>query len=204
MSVSSCEQRRLIRLRGWVGWVSSSFGAHEIRYISLAAFLILIGMALAVSVYATIYRHPQQKCNFPFSELSTAAWLLFSCCLFFVWSCGCSLRVFVMFNPVRCLIVVILLMLSSVVITLFEKRKLATLLCISLWLLYCLPLFYFVPHENVPIRGSCKKFCHWVRITSEISATFYQTYFYYKPSKYSPFTETHFCNLSTQSRKADK
>ena len=29
------------------------------------------------------------------------------------------------------------------------------------------------------------------------SATFYQTYFYYKPSKYSPFTETHFCNLFT-------
>ena len=24
------------------------------------------------------------------------------------------------------------------------------------------------------------------------SATFYQTYFYYKPSRYSPFTETHF------------
>ena len=24
-----------------------------------------------------------------------------------------------------------------------------------------------------------------------------------KPSKYSPFTETHFCNLFTQSRKAD-
>ena len=23
------------------------------------------------------------------------------------------------------------------------------------------------------------------------SATFYQTYFYYKPTKYSPFTETH-------------
>ena len=36
------------------------------------------------------------------------------------------------------------------------------------------------------------------------SATFYQTYFYYKHSKYSPFTETHFCNLFTQSRKADK
>ena len=36
------------------------------------------------------------------------------------------------------------------------------------------------------------------------SATFYQTYFYYKPSKYTPFTETHFCNLFTQSRKADK
>ena len=36
------------------------------------------------------------------------------------------------------------------------------------------------------------------------SATFYQTYFYYKPSKYSPFTETHFCNLFTQLRKADK
>ena len=33
------------------------------------------------------------------------------------------------------------------------------------------------------------------------SATFYQTY---KPSKYSPFTETHFFNLFTQSRKADK
>ena len=29
------------------------------------------------------------------------------------------------------------------------------------------------------------------------SATFYQTYFYYKHSKYSPFTETHFCNLFT-------
>ena len=36
------------------------------------------------------------------------------------------------------------------------------------------------------------------------SATFYQTYFYYKPSKYSPFTDTHFCNLFTQSRKVDK
>ena len=37
------------------------------------------------------------------------------------------------------------------------------------------------------------------------SATFYQTYFYYKPSKkYSPFTETHFCNLFTHSRKAVK
>ena len=32
----------------------------------------------------------------------------------------------------------------------------------------------------------------------------YQTYFYYKPSKYSPFTETHFCNLFIQSQKADK
>ena len=32
-------------------------------------------------------------------------------------------------------------------------------------------------------------------------ATFYQTYFYYKPSKYSPFTETHFCNLFTQCEK---
>ena len=36
------------------------------------------------------------------------------------------------------------------------------------------------------------------------SATFYQTYFYYKPSKYSRFTETHFCYLFIQSRKADK
>ena len=27
------------------------------------------------------------------------------------------------------------------------------------------------------------------------SATFYQTYFYYNPSKYSPFTKTHFRNL---------
>ena len=31
------------------------------------------------------------------------------------------------------------------------------------------------------------------------SAMFYQTYFYYKPSKYSSFTETNFCNLFTQS-----
>ena len=36
------------------------------------------------------------------------------------------------------------------------------------------------------------------------SATFYQTYVYYKPSKYTPFIETHFCNLFTQSWKADK
>ena len=36
------------------------------------------------------------------------------------------------------------------------------------------------------------------------SATFYQRYFYYKLSKYSAFTETYFCNLFTQSRKADK
>ena len=36
------------------------------------------------------------------------------------------------------------------------------------------------------------------------SAMFYPIYFYYKPSKYFPFTETHFCNLFTQLRKADK
>ena len=36
------------------------------------------------------------------------------------------------------------------------------------------------------------------------SATFHQTYFLLQPSKNSPFTETHFCNLFTQSRKADK
>ena len=35
------------------------------------------------------------------------------------------------------------------------------------------------------------------------SAMFYQTYFYYKPSKYSPFNEIHFYNLFTQSRKAE-
>ena len=33
------------------------------------------------------------------------------------------------------------------------------------------------------------------------SATFYQTYFYYKPSKFSPFTETHFCNLLSSREK---
>ena len=33
------------------------------------------------------------------------------------------------------------------------------------------------------------------------SAKFYQTYFYYKPSKYSPFTEIQFCILFTQSQK---
>ena len=32
------------------------------------------------------------------------------------------------------------------------------------------------------------------------SATFYQTYFYCKPSKYSPFAETHFCNFFAKSR----
>ena len=29
-------------------------------------------------------------------------------------------------------------------------------------------------------------------VSDYFSAMFYQTYFYYKPSKYSPFTETHF------------
>ena len=33
------------------------------------------------------------------------------------------------------------------------------------------------------------------------SATFYQTHFYYKPSKYSPFTETHFCNILSSREK---
>ena len=55
-------------------------------------------------------------------------------------------------------------------------------------------------------------FSHCTRVLQKVlslgsdyfSATFYQTYFYYKPSKYSPFTETHFCNLFTQARKADK
>ena len=47
-----------------------------------------------------------------------------------------------------------------------------------------------------------QKVCHWVRITSVLR--FIKHIFYYKPSKYSPFTETHFCNLFTQSRKADK
>ena len=41
-------------------------------------------------------------------------------------------------------------------------------------------------------------------VSDDFSATFYQTYFYYKPSKYSPFTEIHFCNLFTKSRKVDK
>ena len=35
------------------------------------------------------------------------------------------------------------------------------------------------------------------------SAMFFKHIFYYKPSKYPPFTETHFCNLFIQSRKAD-
>ena len=51
----------------------------------------------------------------------------------------------------------------------------------------------------IPYEGHAKSF-----VTDYFSATFYQTYFYAKPSKYSPFTETHFCNLFTQSRKADK
>ena len=45
----------------------------------------------------------------------------------------------------------------------------------------------------VYVRGSCKKF---LSLGSEyFSATFYQTYFHYKPSKYSPFAETHFCTI---------
>ena len=37
-----------------------------------------------------------------------------------------------------------------------------------------------------------------------LGSDYFSATFYYKPSKYSPFTETHFCNLFTQSRKADK
>ena len=33
------------------------------------------------------------------------------------------------------------------------------------------------------------------------SATFYQKYFYYKPSKYSPFTETHFVTFFASREK---
>ena len=33
------------------------------------------------------------------------------------------------------------------------------------------------------------------------SATFYQTYFYYKSSKFSPFTETHFFVIFLSSRE---
>ena len=51
------------------------------------------------------------------------------------------------------------------------------------------------------VRGSCKMFCHWVRITSVlrfIKHILLQTF------KVFPCTETHFCNLFTQSQKADK
>ena len=64
---------------------------------------------------------------------------------------------------------------------------------------------------NIVIRY-LDSFAHPTRVLQKVlslgsdyfSATFYQTYFYYKPSKYSPFTETHYSNLFTQSRKADK
>ena len=64
--------------------------------------------------------------------------------------------------------------------------------------------YYIIFQSRGPleIRGSCKKV---LSLGSDyFSATFYQTYFYYKPSKYSTFTETHFCNPFTQSRKAEK
>ena len=41
-------------------------------------------------------------------------------------------------------------------------------------------------------EGPAKSF---VTGSDYFSATFYQTYFYYKPSKYSSFTDIHFCNL---------
>ena len=60
--------------------------------------------------------------------------------------------------------------------------------------------------EKVPYLELCARALQKVLSLGSdyFSATFYQTYFYYKPSKYSPFTDTHFCNLFTQSRKADK
>ena len=58
-----------------------------------------------------------------------------------------------------------------------------------------------VGKPNQIIRGSCKIICHWVRITSVLR---FIKHFYYKPLKYCPFTETYFCNLFTQSQKADK
>ena len=59
----------------------------------------------------------------------------------------------------------------------------------------------YFPNEKLEYEGPAKSFSLG---SDYFSATFFQTYFYYKPSKYSPITETHFCNLFTQSRKADK
>ena len=59
--------------------------------------------------------------------------------------------------------------------------------------------------KNIKNTRVLQKVLSFLSLGSDyFSATFYQTYFYYKPSKYFPFTETHFCNLFTQSRKADK
>ena len=52
------------------------------------------------------------------------------------------------------------------------------------------------------LRGSCKKFCHWVRITSVLR--FVKYIFITNLQSIPPLTETHFSNLFTQSRKADK
>ena len=78
------------------------------------------------------------------------------------------------------------------------KRRIHTYICIACMYMHehtCMQILessgiiIAVLRHDITIRKSCKKFCHWVRIT------FYQTYFYYKPSKYSPFPETHFCNI---------
>ena len=51
-------------------------------------------------------------------------------------------------------------------------------------------------HQEKYVFGYMKVLQKVLSLGSDyFSATFYQTYFYYKPSKYSPFTETHFCNL---------
>ena len=51
------------------------------------------------------------------------------------------------------------------------------------------------------IRGSCKKFCHWVRITLVLR---FITYLYYKPSKYSPLLKHIFLTFLPSREKADK
>ena len=57
-----------------------------------------------------------------------------------------------------------------------------------------------VKWQQIKQRDFASKLVLFTRVLQKVlslgsdhfSATFYKTYFYYKPSKYSPFTETHF------------
>ena len=82
--------------------------------------------------------------------------------------------------------------------------------CAKYHLSFCFPSIHsVVSNDSVSgqqrpwsdYKGPAKSF---ITGSDYFSVMFYQTYFYYKPSKYSPFTETHFCKLFTQSQKADK
>ena len=75
-----------------------------------------------------------------------------------------------------------------------ELRNKVSAVCKSfyLWYLNTSRLHTRVTQKVLSLRLFCKSYRNFPKV------------FYCKPSTYSPFTESHFCNLRTQSRKVEK